>query len=154
MHSTVLDYIDLAVLFIVSAICVCMFALLMVEWSVPISYNRDKSTINLNADIGNDVLQSLTMTGADIKAMLTVATANSIEHNRIGIEVYCGGTPVKTDYAVITVDTDWIKAKGENLKILCAVGVGAWELDGKLSSRVTSVYYDIDRDAWIYRLEG
>ena len=50
MHSTVLDYIDLAVLFIVSAICVCMFALLMVEWSVPISYNRDKSTINLNAD--------------------------------------------------------------------------------------------------------
>ena len=87
MHSTVLDYIDLAVLFIVSVICVCMFALLMVEWSVPISYNRDKSTINLNADIENDVLQSVTMTGADIKAMLTVATANSIEHNRIGIEV-------------------------------------------------------------------
>lgn len=154
MHSTVVDYIDLAILFVVTAICVGMFALLMAEWSVPISYNRDKSTVNLTSNIEDDILQSVTLTGADIKAMLMVANANSIEHERLGIEVYRNGQPEKTDYPIITINTDWIKEKGNNLKNLCTSGTGLWELDDKLGYKVTETYYDINRNAWIYRLEA
>lgn len=152
MKGTVSEYLDIAVIIVILGMCLGGVAVIMKEWTVPIAYNNDKSVIVLTNDVEQSIQNAVPMKGSDVKAALMSVDMNTIKYNRMTIEVYKrDGSLVNNNYEIITVNADWVKHKGENIKKLCTQQ-GSWELDNKFSWDVDKLYFDYDRDVWVYRL--